>query len=190
MKKTKTNTLNITILVVLLLILAIGASFAFFTAQITGGESATTITVSGGTMNITYNGGSAINVANIHPRAAAWATKTFTVTGNNTTDVVMDYNVTFVVQTNTFSAPALKYQLLSTNTGSNGVIIPSKSTNQNIAVGASNILLGNGNFAGPTGGNKVHTYKLDVFFPDTGGNQNADQNKQFTGYIKTEAGTK
>lgn len=187
MKKTKTNILNITILVVLLLILAFGASFAFFTAQITGGESATTITVSGGTMNITYNGGSAINVANIYPRAAAWATKTFTITGNNTTAIVMNYKVTLVVQTNTFTSGVLEYRLASTNTGANGTPIPAIDSNTDIASGASNILLGTGSFTAATGGNKVHTYTLSIYFVDTGVNQNTEQNKSFTGYLKTEA---
>ncbi len=50
-------------------------------------------------MNITFNGGSNIDMNNIFPREALWGTKTFTVTGNNTTDLTMYYNLTLEVTT-------------------------------------------------------------------------------------------
>ena len=40
-----------------LLLITIGLSFAYFTANITGTESSTTIQASGGVMNIHYDGG-------------------------------------------------------------------------------------------------------------------------------------
>ena len=56
----------ITITIAVLLI-TIGLSFAYFTANIEGGEEGTTITVTGGSMNIIYNGGANININNIIP---------------------------------------------------------------------------------------------------------------------------
>ena len=76
-----------------LILISIGASYAYFTATITGSESATTVTIGSGTLGITYAGGSAITASNIYPRSAAWVTKNFTITGNNTTDTTMSYKV-------------------------------------------------------------------------------------------------
>ena len=179
----------------MLLLVTIGASYAYFTASITGSESATTITVSGGTMTIAYSGGSAITVSNIVPRGLAvsatttdaWVTKSFTVTGNNTTAIVMKYKVTLVVQTNTFTSGALEYKMTATNTGSNGTPMTAFATFTDIATGESSIVLGNGQFSAATGGNKAHDYVLYIYFLNTEGDQNANQGKSFTGYLKTEA---
>lgn len=194
-KRIKINLTKVSLAIGLLLIVSIGVTYAYFTANITGSESSTTITVGSGTMTITYAGGSAITANNITPRglaasatpADAWVNKSFTITGNNTTANVMKYKVSLVVLTNTFSSNALKYKMTSTNTGSNGTVIPAITTDQNIATGTSTLLLGNGSFAGPTGGAKVHTYALSIYFPSTASSQNADQKKSFTAYIKTEA---
>ena len=56
MKNKKELTLLITTVLIVLLI-SIGVSFAWFSANITGGEDPTTITVAGGSMKIVYNGG-------------------------------------------------------------------------------------------------------------------------------------
>lgn len=56
--KTRRKTIIISIAVVVtILLIAIGLSYAYFTANITGAEEGTTITVTGGVMNIVYNGG-------------------------------------------------------------------------------------------------------------------------------------
>ncbi|MDD4706086.1 MAG: hypothetical protein PHS24_02595 [Bacilli bacterium] len=182
----KGNLSKVVVSIVLLLLISIGVSFAYFTASITGSETGTTINVGGGTLSITYSGGSTITVSNIYPKAEAWATKTFTVSGTTATAATMNYKCTLVVSTNTFSANALKYQMTSTNTGSNGTIMTAKTTSQNIATGTSNILLGNGSFVGPASA-KVHTYVLTIYFPESGANQNTDQGKTFTARITTEA---
>ena len=86
-----------------LFLLILGLSYAFFTANIIGSESTTTITASGGTMDITFAGGSNVTMSNMYPREAVWGTKSFTVTGNNTTTLTMYYNLNLVVESNTFS---------------------------------------------------------------------------------------
>ena len=187
----KGNITKIVVTIVLLLLISIGASFAYFTASITGSEDSTTITVSGGTMNITYSGGDGITVSNIVPRGLAasatttdaWVTKSFTVTGNNTTAIVMKYKVTLEVETNTFTAGALEYKM--TATGSNGTTMDAVTTFTDIA--NKSIVLGNGQFSGATGGDKAHNYVLYIYFLNTNGDQNANQGKSFTGYLKTEA---
>ncbi|MDD2409471.1 MAG: hypothetical protein PHD03_01980 [Bacilli bacterium] len=173
--------------VVVILLAVIGISYAYFTANISNSESATTLTVTGGTMTINYSGGTEINVSNVFPKPEAATTKTFTVTGTNTTAIAMNYKCTLVVTGNTFSSNALKYKMTSTNTDGNGTIIPAITIEQNIATGTNTLLLGNGSFAGPTGGAKIHTYALSIYFPSTVSSQNADQDKSFTAYIKTES---
>ncbi|MFA7120141.1 MAG: hypothetical protein WC277_01535 [Bacilli bacterium] len=180
----KGNILKFIIPIVLLLLITIGTTFAYFTASITGTESTTTITVSGGTMDITFNGGDNINLTGIFPREAALATKTFTVTGNNTTTLTMDYHLNLIIESSTFSYGSLKYKLTSTNTGGNGTIAPSITTMQDVGSGARSIFLGNGTFAGPTSGDKVHTYVLDIYFPNNDENQNYDQGKSFGAHIE------
>lgn len=194
-KRIKINLTKVSLAIGLLLIVSIGVTYAYFTANITGSESSTTITVGSGTMTITYAGGSAITANNITPRglaasatpADAWVNKSFTITGNNTTANVMKYKVSLVVLTNTFAAGSLEYKMSATNTGNNGTIMTAITAFTDIASGASTILLGNGQFAAATGGNKVHTYQLDIYFLDTQTDQNTQQGKSFTGYLKTEA---
>ncbi len=171
--------------VAIVLIATVGATYAYFTANLTGTESSTTIIVTGGTMTIAYSGGANITATNISPKAAAIGTKNFTVTGNNTTDLTMSYKLTLEVTTNTFQTNSLVWRLTSINTGSNGTVAPAKSTDQNIATGVSSIDLGTGLFTGPTGGGKVHTYGLTLYFPYTASDQNNDQGKTFNAYVKT-----
>ncbi|MDD4407798.1 MAG: hypothetical protein PHX19_01980 [Bacilli bacterium] len=189
-KLKKINKILIKLIYISLFFLLLGFSYAFFTANITGSESTTTITVTGGTMDITFNGGNNINMGNMLPREAAWGTKTFTVTGNNTTTLTMNYHLNLIIESNTFSYGSLKYKLTSTNTGGNGTIAPSTSTVQDIGSGARSIFLGNGTFVGPTSGDKVHTYVLDIYFPDNGENQNYDQGKSFGAHIEILGGTR
>lgn len=173
-------------IVLTVLLISIGASFAYFTANLSGGESATTITVTGGSMKITYSSGPNINIANIIPDDNAIDTKVFTVVGNNTTSLPMGYKISLVVESNTFSNLALKYKLISENTSSSGTPAPSRTTLTNIGTGPSTIDLGNGNFTVPTGGSKTHTYNLEIYFPNAEYLQNDDQDKQIKAHVTVE----
>ena len=190
MSDKKTIGLSIT-LVLLLLIVGVGTSYAFFTATVSGSETASTITITGGTMTIKYAGVSSGTVqtpTNIYPKAAAWVTKNFTVTGTNTTDATMAYQIVLKVQNNTFSTDALKYKLTGTNTGENGTVI-NVATATGIATGSSDITLGGSSAKGTftNASDKVHTYKLEIFFPETNANQNTDKGKNFAGYVTITA---
>ncbi|MDD4706171.1 MAG: hypothetical protein PHS24_03045 [Bacilli bacterium] len=180
----KINKILKNITMFLFLILILGLSYAFFEVSIIGSESSATITGAGGTMDITFDGGSNITMSKIYPKEVAWGTKTFTVMGNNTTNLTMNYYLNLVIKTNTFSYGSLKYKLTSTNTGSNGSVVPSTITMQEIGSGARSILLGNGSFSGPTNGNKVHSYTLNIYFPDTGEDQDYDNGKSINSYIE------
>ena len=69
--------LTVVLSVILILIITIGASYAYFTATMAG-EDSTTITVKGGKMLITYDGGDGITLNNIFPGESPATIKTFT----------------------------------------------------------------------------------------------------------------
>ena len=43
-------------------------------------------------------------------------------------------------------------------------------------------------FSGTTEGNKIHTYNLEIFFPNTDEKQDYDQGKELKAYIKIKSG--
>lgn len=163
-----------------LVLLCGGLTFAYFTS-FTSSESGSTIATKGGTMNIKYDNGSGnITLSNIYPRSSAWVNKTFTVTGNNTTDLSMYYGISLVVDNNDFRS-YLSYTLSGTNTSNNGNLIPNITTNQSINGVSSTYELGVGSFNKAT--NAVHTYSFKIFFLDTGEEQNYAQEANFAAHL-------
>ena len=163
----------------LCIVLAVGASYAFFTAGMSS-ETTTTVRADAGTMKITYAGGNNINLSGIYPRDEVWATKTITVTGNNTTEADMYYKLTLVVDSNTFStSDPLQYELTSTNTSTNGNIIPAISKTN---ITESSIELGSGNFV--KANNAKHTYQLKIYYPKKTTSQNSNQGATFSAHVE------
>ena len=160
-------------------IIFIGATYAFFTAGMSS-ENSTTVRADAGTMKITYDGGANINLAGIYPKDDVWATKTITVTGNNTTDAEMYYKLTLVVDSNTFKTDdPLQYELVSTNTSTNGEIIPNISKKD---ITGTSIELGSGKFA--KANNAKHTYLLKIYYPKKATSQNANQGAAFSAHVE------
>ncbi len=172
--------------IVAFLVLLIGITYAYFTAQITGQETTSTIIVTGGELRVTYeNLSSEILVENIYPRSEAWVAKNFTVTGTNTTDLKMKYKVGIDVLSNTFRSGYLTYSLTNTRSDS-GTPIPNKA-NATVPTDGS-VWFGEGLFV--TGTNQVHAYTLNIFFKDNNMSQNASQEMAMTArVIVDEAGT-
>ena len=161
------------------LICVVGVSYAFFTAGMSS-ETSTTVRADAGTMKITYSGGANINLAGIYPKDDVWATKTITVTGNNTTDAEMYYKLTLVVDSNTFKTDdPLQYELVSTNTSTNGEIIPNISKKD---ITGTSIELGNGHFV--KANNAKHTYLLKIYYPKKATSQNANQGAAFSAHVE------
>ena len=161
------------------LICVVGVSYAFFTAGMSS-ETSTTVRADAGTMKITYSGGANINLAGIYPKDDVWATKTITVTGNNTTDAEMYYKLTLVVDSNTFKTDdPLQYELVSTNTSTNGEIIPNISKTD---ITGTSIELGSGHFA--KANNASHTYELKIYYPKKATSQNANQGAAFSAHVE------
>ena len=161
------------------LICVVGVSYAFFTAGMSS-ETSTTVRADAGTMKITYDGGKDINLAGIYPKDDVWATKTITVTGNNTTDAEMYYKLTLVVDSNTFKTDdPLQYELVSTDTSTNGEVIPTISKTD---LTENSIELGSGKFA--KANNAKHTYLLKIYYPKKATSQNANQGAAFSAHVE------
>ena len=161
------------------LICVVGVSYAFFTAGMSS-ETSTTVRADAGTMKITYDGGKDINLAGIYPKDDVWATKTITVTGNNTTDAEMYYKLTLVVDSNTFKTDdPLQYELVSTNTSTNGEIIPNITKTD---ITGTSIELGSGHFV--KANNAKHTYLLKIYYPKKATSQNANQGAAFSAHVE------
>ena len=166
-------------ILVISLICVVGVSYAFFTAGMSS-ETSTTVRADAGTMKITYDGGKDINLAGIYPKDDVWATKTITVTGNNTTDAEMYYKLTLVVDSNTFKTDdPLQYELVSTNTSTNGKIIPNISKTN---ITGTSIELGSGHFK--KANNAKHTYLLKIYYPKKSTSQNANQGAAFSAHVE------
>jgi len=179
----KKQIVSIIVLVFLLLIATIGISFSYFSATFQNGETTTTITLKGGIMEIDYfDKHNIITINNAFPSSTPIASKLFTLTGTNTTDLTMEYYVALVVESNTFSHNALSYKLSSVNTSSSGTTIPSIIAHQGISNGPGVYQLGMGSFV--TGSSKVHTYTLEIYWLETTGDQRPDQGKEMRGYVK------
>ena len=166
-------------ILVISLICVVGVSYAFFTAGMSS-ETSTTVRADAGTMKITYDGGNDINLAGIYPKDDVWSTKTITVTGNNTTDAEMYYKLTLVVDSNTFKTDdPLQYELVSTNTSTNGKIIPNISKTN---ITGTSIELGSGHFK--KANNAKHTYLLKIYYPKKSTSQNANQGAAFSAHVE------
>ena len=178
-KKQKLILLTITLSLILL---SVGLSFAFF-STINNNESSSTLYAKGGTMTIKYaNGSGNIIVENIYPKKDAWVNKVFTVTGNNSTELDMDYRVYLVTKSNGFNYGDLTYSISGTSTNSSDTLV--QKANQNVPK-SGEILIGKGTFKSNTA---THSYNLRIFYKETGENQNNGQEKNYTGFVRIATG--
>ena len=180
MDKKAKNTIIVSVIALALVL--IGVTYAYFSARITGLESASTISLTAGRMGIVYSeGNEEVTFTNIYPKEEAWATKTFTLTGYNTTDQRMYYEIGLNVITNTFTNGYLTYDLTLVS-GSNGTPVASKT---GVAInGTGKISFGTGSFLAADGDS--HNYELKIYFKDNGLDQNDSQEAVFNAKIYVE----
>ena len=178
----KKNKIVIITSIVALILIIIGITYAYFTANIEGVESVSTITTNAGTLEIEYSDNSNIITAeNMVPSDKAWITKEFTLKGKNTTELKMYYKINIVVEENTFTSGAITYSLSGENTGNSGQVandVENASLN-------STITIGEGYFS--KGENKEHNYKLEIYFKNKDEDQSVDMNKKIKAHIEIEA---
>ena len=205
----KTNTLLLTVIgVATLLVAVIGATFAYFTAQVGGGESSTTVKMNAGVLKINFTNGNTVQTTEgFEPTKAAVecpgnkvnetdpyycgqaqyspvATKKFTLTGTNTTlasdNMKMPYTIKLVVTQNQFSTGAIKYTLTGTKEGGEAAAgeLVQIPNWVDVATGAADAAELGSGYFLP-GTETIHKYKLDIYFPDNHINQDTDKNKVF-----------
>ena len=199
MSEGKNNTVMLTIIgIATLLIAVVGATFAYFSAQLTGSD--TEYTVKSATVGTQFNGGDQIAAAGIYPKEEAWGTKTFSIKTTSTKGVSTKYRISLVIDDNDttadetisdgaghikrFQANALSYTLtaIEANAATEG-IMPT-ATETKIANPSKDIVFGEATIYGNAPQEVTQTYTLSMFFKDTGTDQNANQGAQFKGHIE------
>ncbi len=200
MSEGKNNTVMLTIIgIATLLIAVVGATFAYFSATLTGTDSEKEYTVRSATVGTEFNGGDQIAAAGIYPKEEAWGTKTFSIKTTATKGVSTKYKITLVIDDNDttadatisdgaghvkrFQANALSYTLTATeaNAATEGTM--PTATETKIADPSTDIVFGEATIYGNDKQEVTQTYTLSMFFKDTGEDQNANQGAQFKGHI-------
>ena len=172
--------------ILFLLIASISISYSYFTAQVVKDESGSTIEAHGATLTITYESADIIFKEKLYPREEEWATKTFTVTGNNTSPLKMNYYVGMDVEASDFPDGALTYTLSGSKTDTGSTLVPAVTAGT-IPSGKSKVYFGVGQFIN---GYAIHTYTLKIFYPDIEENQNNEQGSSYKAKLFIEeAGT-
>lgn len=172
--------------ILFLFIASISISYSYFVAQGVKDESGSTIEAHGATLTITYESADIIFKEKLYPREEEWATKTFTVTGNNTSPLKMNYYVGMDVEASDFPDGALTYTLSGSKTDTGSTLVPAVTAGT-IPNGKSKVYFGVGQFIN---GYAIHTYTLKIFYPDTEENQNNEQGSSYKAKLFIEeAGT-
>ncbi len=184
------RTLPIISIIIPAIILIAGITYAYFVVDIKNSETTTTLIGESGDMTIYYDDGPHIAVGQLIPSNTPFTTKNFTITGNTKLNVTMNYNITLKKDSNDFTDYSLAYKLTSTNTNSNGTVVPSSPNDMcYMLTGTNDEVLGTGSFTGPTSGNKVHSYSLKLYFPEDS-DLSENVGKKFSFYINVEEGIK
>ena len=195
MSEGKNNTVMLTIIgIATLLIAVVGATFAYFSAQVSGVNNQKEDVIKSATIGTTFIGGAEVTAANIYPKEEAWGTKVFSITSNSSTGVTTSYNISLVIDANdspdgvtpnkTFESGALSYTLTGTESGASkdGTLASSDGAITELSAGKS-ILLGTATINGNAGQTVTQEYTLKFFFKDNGNDQNANQGAQFKAHI-------
>lgn len=201
MSEGKNNTVMLTIIgIATLLIAVVGATFAYFSAQLTGTDSEKEYTVRSATVGTQFNGGAEVNATGIYPKAEPWGTKEFTIKTTSSKGVATNYSITLVIDDNDttadatisdghglikkFQPNALSYTLTAVeeNAATEGRM-PTATTETKIADPSQDIVFGTATIYGNDTTEVTQTYTLSMFFKDTNEDQNANQGAQFKAHI-------
>ena len=165
------------ILIISILVLLIGVSFAYFSLEITGNDTAKYNTITTGDLKLTFTDTNALTLDNALPENSV--TKTISVKNTGTIDT--SYNIVWQELTNTITNDELVIEATCKRLNSSNT---EEGTCESISQKAvsSNKLKSNISIeAGIT-----HEYTLKLTFIDTGSTQNYNKNKSFNGKIGLE----
>lgn len=185
----KGNSVLLTIIAVsTLLVAVIGATFAYFTASISGNNTASSVIVNASNIaSITYNNTNVLTLDNAYPGQYSNEI-TFTVATTKATDVAIPYRIVWASVSNNFANKGdLVYRITgakstSSDAANSGGWTTAPST---IVAGGEPITILDNTF--PVSNTvTTHTYQMQMHFKETGTNQNSNQGKSFTGKVEVK----
>ncbi len=174
------KTMGIILVFILVIMLGIGVTYAYFSAKISGLESASTLVLEAGELEIDVDGGNIISVSKFIPDSEVpFATKTITLTGKNTSIYLnMPYSLKLVVDNNTFTTGSIKYSISGVNDSNSGKVIPEMEMKD----AGSTTIIGSGYFE--RGNPLTHTYTLKMYFPETEVDQSENMAATYNAHIE------
>ena len=160
-----------------LLLMTVSFSYAYFSTSVSGNDEAKGITVTAGTLALTYTDSPEIVASNIRP---GWST-TKVVTIKNTGTLDANYNLVWQKLNNEISKNEMVISATCERLNSNGVaegtcdsiaesIINDKTIQKNISIESS----------------ITHKYTFTINFKETNTDQNYNQGKKFSGVLGIE----
>ena len=185
--KKSNQTLLTVIAVATLLVAVVGTSFAYFTASVSGNDTASSVIVSTGRVgSLTYSSNEGVTLSNALPGAQS-ASVTFTVAYSGQTGTSAKYYLYWDQVTNTFVTKSdLVYTITGSGTGAISLSNQTAPSTNNTFVPSS--VGGSTADVATINGGATHTYTYYVRFKETGSDQNSNQGKKFTGRLQVSAG--
>ncbi|MEG0799532.1 MAG: hypothetical protein RSG51_03890, partial [Bacilli bacterium] len=176
--KKVTLTLGI-ISVVTLLLAVVGMTYAYFAADVTGNDKASSVNINTAKLaSVNFTDGAQIFQGNILPGYKTSKAFNVATTGGNTVDT--SYKV-FIYWKNS-GITDLKYTLTK-----GGTPVVSKPINT-VQTTYQKTEISEGVFS-PNAGAQTHNYNFTLDFPETGSDQNLQQGKSFDAYLQVELST-
>ena len=165
------------ILIISVLILLIGVSFAYFSLEITGNDTAKYNTITTGDLKLTFTDTNALTLTDALPGDSA--TKTISVKNTGTIDT--SYNIVWKELTNTITNDELVIEATCKRLNSSNTEEGTCESIPQKAVSSNKLKLNI-----PIEPGITHEYTLKLTFIDTGSTQNYNKNKSFNGKIGLE----
>ena len=165
------------ILIISVLILLIGVSFAYFSLEITGNDTAKYNTITTGDLKLTFTDTNALTLTDALPGDSA--TKTISVKNTGTIDT--NYNIVWQELTNTITNDELVIEVTCKRLNSSNTEEGTCESIPQKAVSSNKLKLNI-----PIEPGITHEYTLKLTFIDTGSTQNYNKNKSFKGKIGLE----
>ena len=178
----KSNKIKIIVITALIFLVSIaGISYAYFTIQITGNDTASSMRLRTANMQLIYND---VQIVSGEYATPGWSdTKTLTVTNNG--NVTADYIIKFRELVNTVINGELVLSAECSSSSGTCDDLPER------AIHSASTEITDAYMYGPISiaPGVTHTYTLTAEFIETGSNQNYNQNKYFNGTLNIGDGT-
>lgn len=178
MENNKGQTIFLSVIgIATLLVAIVGATFAWFSANVSGTGSTMTVTTAYlGT--IVFADGNTISETNWYPGDSE--TKTFTIAADASATVAVGYKISFIDVTNGFATKSdLVYSLSGTGNDNGGTLVSATNVQAPDAAGqiGSDGVLGVG---------ETHSYTFTLLFIEISDDQNSNQGKSFTATLEVK----